>query len=162
MRSHSLLALASFLFLASLVPAVASECKRDSDCSDGDPCTVDRCIRPGKTCRHIPVADGTSCDDGNACTIGDTCHTGVCTPGTAVQCTATDQCHVAGVCDPTTGACSNPNAPDGVACNDRNLCTQTDTCQGGVCEGMNSIECTAVDACHLVGTCNPSTGICSN
>ena len=25
-------------------------------------------------------------------------------------CTASDQCHVAGTCDPATGACSNPNA----------------------------------------------------
>jgi hypothetical protein len=161
MRSRSLLAVASLLFLASLSPAAAFECKHDSDCSDGDPCTVDRCVRPDKICRHIPIADGTSCNDGNACTIGDTCHAGSCV-GSAVVCTATDQCHVAGQCNPTTGACSNPPAPDGVACNDRNLCTQTDTCQGGACVGTNPIECTAIDPCHLAGTCKPSTGYCSN
>jgi hypothetical protein len=162
MKRLLVLTIGSLLLLGTLAPASAFECKHDSDCSDGDPCTVDRCVRPGKVCRHIPVANGTSCSDGNACTVGDTCQAGACVPGSPIVCTATDQCHVAGTCNPTTGTCSNPPAPDGVACNDRDFCTQTDTCQGGVCVGMNPVECTAVDECHLLGTCNPSTGICSN
>src|SRR5262249_12925000 len=136
--------------------ALAFECKRDSDCSDGNPCTVDRCTRPGKVCRHIPVSDGAACTDGNVCTQGDTCHAGECVPGPATVCTATDQCHVAGTCDPVTGGCSNPTAPDGAACNDRDLCTLTDTCQAGVCVGENLVDCGPIDACHLAGTCNPS------
>ena len=159
---HTLIAtLGLFLFLGTLASAGAFECKHDPDCSDGDACTVDRCVRPGKTCKHIPVANGTSCDDGSACTVGDVCQSGACS-GSAVVCTATDQCHVAGTCDPLSGACSNPNAPDGVTCNDRNLCTQTDTCQAGTCVGENPIECTAIDLCHLAGTCNANTGLCSN
>jgi hypothetical protein len=161
MRHRIIVALGLFVFLGMAAPVGAFECKKDSECSDGDACTVDRCVRPGKTCKHTPVANGTACNDGSVCTLGDICQSGVCT-GTAVVCTATDQCHVAGQCNPLTGECSNPNAPDGVTCNDRNLCTQTDTCQTGACVGENPIECTAIDLCHDAGTCNPNTGICSN
>ena len=158
---HSLIVALGFVFLGIAAPAGASECKHDSDCSDGDACTTDKCMRPGKTCKHIPVADGASCNDGSACTIGDICQSGACT-GAAVQCTASDQCHVAGICNPATGECSNPNAPDGEDCNDRNLCTQTDTCQAGTCVGENETVCTAIDLCHNAGTCSPNTGLCSN
>jgi hypothetical protein len=161
MRTFTLFATGALLLVA-LAPAAAFECKRDSDCDDGNSCTVDRCVRPGHACRHTPAADGSGCTDGSACTIGDFCHAGACVPGTPVQCVASDQCHVAGICNPLDGTCSNPAAPDGVACNDRDLCTQTDTCQAGVCVGMNPIECTAIDQCHVAGTCNPSTGFCSN
>jgi hypothetical protein len=35
----------------------------------------------------------------------------VCTGSNPVTCTASDACHVAGTCDPSTGTCSNPPAP---------------------------------------------------
>ena len=38
----------------------------------------------------------------------DTCRTAACRAGTPVVCTASDQCHEAGTCDPATGQCSNP------------------------------------------------------
>ena len=77
-------------------------------------------------------------------------------------CTASDQCHAAGVCNPGTGVCSNPNATDGTGCNDANACTQTDTCQAGTCSGGNPVVCTALDQCHVAGTCDTQTGTCSN
>ncbi len=55
---------------------------------------------------------------------------GACS-GTAVTCTAQDQCHTAGTCNPTSGACSNPTIADGTTCNDGNACTQADSCQSG-------------------------------
>jgi hypothetical protein len=81
-------------------------------------------------------ADGTSCNDGNTCTPTDTCQSGKCIG-------------------------SNP-AADGASCNDGNACTQTDTCQGGTCTGSNPLACTVSDQCHVVGTCNPANGLCSN
>ena len=81
--------------------------------------------------------DGTPCDDGSACTQTDTCQAGVCVGSNPVVCTASDQCHVAGTCDPATGLCSNPAAPDGTACNDANACTLGDACRGGVCAGTD-------------------------
>src|SRR5207247_496833 len=65
-------------------------------------------------------------------------------------------------CDPASGQCSNPAKPDGAACNDGDGCTQTDTCQGGSCTGTNTVVSTAQDQCHNAGTCDPTTGLCSN
>jgi len=85
--------------------------------------------------------------------------TGLCA---GVVCAALDACHVAGVCDPATGVCSNPAAADGTACTDGSACTLTDTCQAGACTGASPVVCTALDACHAAGTCDPATGACSN
>ncbi len=71
-----------------------------------------------------------------------------------VVCTAQDQCHNAGTCDPATGTCSNPPAANGSACDDGNACTQSDTCQNGVCTEGNPVTCDAS------GTCDPQTGAC--
>ncbi|MDI1452139.1 hypothetical protein QHF85_49300, partial [Polyangium sp. 6x1] len=59
-------------------------------------------------------------------------------------------------------ACTYPAKPNGSACDDGNACTQTDTCQSGTCTGGNPRVCTAQSQCHNAGTCNPSTGTCSN
>ncbi len=129
-------------------------------CDDGNPCTVDACTNG--TCTHAAAADGTSCDDGNACTQTESCHSGVCTGSNLVTCSASDQCHDVGTCDPATGACSNPAKVDGSSCNDGNACTQTDSCQNGACTGGSPVVCTAYDACHVAGTCDSVNGTCSN
>src|SRR5207253_3254947 len=114
------------------------------------------------TCSNPAKANGSTCNDGNACTQTDTCQSGVCTGSNPVACTASDQCHTAGTCDPATGTCSNPAKANGSACNDGNACTQTDTCQSGVCTGSNPVACTAPDQRHTARTCDPATGTCSN
>jgi len=106
--------------------------------------------------------NGTVCSDGNACTQTDTCLAGTCTGANPVVCSASDQCHDAGTCNTMTGMCSNPAKADGTACNDANLCTQSDTCVAGACTGANPVVCMAMDQCHDVGTCAPATGMCSN
>ena len=150
------------LVLVSAGDVFALQCKKNRDCQDGDPCTVDRCDRATKTCVYTPAANGTACNDQNACTRTDTCQTGVCVGANPVVCTEADQCHGVGTCDPATGTCSNPPAPDDTPCNDYNTCTQTDVCQAGQCVGGNPIVCTPIDDCHLAGTCEPTTGFCSN
>src|SRR5262249_19782342 len=37
-------------------------------------------------------------------------------PCAGVTCTASDQCHVVGTCNPATGLCSNPVKPNGTVC----------------------------------------------
>src|SRR5262249_18738706 len=91
-----------------------------------------------------------------------TCQNGACVGSNPVVCTAQDQCHGVGVCDPGTGLCSNPAKADGTACNDGNACTQNDTCRAGVCTAGAPLVCPAPDHCHDTCTCNPSTGQCSN
>lgn len=157
-------------------------CSDGNACSLGDTCqsgvcmgatpvtctASDQCHVPGTcdptsgTCSNPNAPSGTTCSDGNACTNGDTCQSGVCQSGAAKVCTASDQCHLAGTCDTVSGSCSNPSTPNGTPCNDGNACTQVDTCQSGVCTGASPVVCTASDSCHTAGTCNTTTGLCSN
>ncbi len=159
----------------------------NSLCDDGDACTqsdscqagscvgsnpktctaLDQCHEAGTcdpksgVCSDPAKTDGSTCDDGNACTQSDSCQTGACVGANPKACAALDQCHVAGVCDPGTGICSDPVKDDGSACDDGNACTQTDACQAGGCVGGNPIICAALDQCHVSGTCDPGTGLCS-
>jgi len=146
---------------STFYPGFWANCTSAADCDDHDPCTTDTCDAVN-VCEHTTAPDGTACSDGNACTQTDTCQAGVCTGTNPITCPAPDQCHVVGTCNPATGICSDPAKPDGSACNDGSACTQTDTCQGGVCTGTNPVTCPAPDQCHVAGTCNPATGLCSN
>ena len=116
-------------------------------------------VTPG-VCGGAP--NGTACNDGNACSPVDACQSGVCTAGSFVVCTASDQCHDPGTCAPATGACSNPAKVNGSPCNDGNACSVADSCQSGVCSAGSPVVCTASDLCHQAGTCAPATGTCSN
>jgi hypothetical protein len=122
------------------------------------------CDPMGGGCSNPPKTNGAGCDDGNACTQTDACDgAGTCVGGSSVVCTALDQCHDAGLCDPQTGLCSNPPSSSSTSCNDGNACTQTDTCDGaGTCVGGNPVVCTPSDDCHVAGTCDTGTGLCSN
>src|SRR5439155_115261 len=114
------------------------------------------------TCSSHNKPDGKSCDDGNACTRTDTCQGGTCVGANPVVCVASDQCHDIGTCNTSTGVCSNPPKANDTACNDGNACTQTDTCKGGTGTGSTPVACTALDQCHVAGTCDTTTGVCSN
>src|SRR5437667_426854 len=163
-------------------------CTTAADCDDGNACTTDSC--DAGVCHNSPItlvctasdqchtagtcdpatgactnpaqADGTPCTDGNVCTHTDACVAGACVGTNPVVCTASDQCHTAGTCDPATGTCSNPAKADGTPCTDGNDCKQTDACAAGACVGTNPVVCTASDQCHTAGTCDPATGTCSN
>jgi hypothetical protein len=109
-------------------------CQSDADCGDANPCTDDVCQNAGTAtaaCAH--VNNTAPCNDGNACTRDDACQGGVCTGSNPVVCTPGDQCHLAGTCNPSTGACSNPPAQNGAACSDGDVCTTNDVCQAGTC-----------------------------
>ncbi|WP_437681998.1 FG-GAP repeat domain-containing protein [Sorangium sp. So ce131] len=103
------------------------------------------------------------CDATLPCCGDAMCINGTCQDLCAgVTCAASDQCHLAGTCDPNTGLCSNPVAPSGTGCDDGDACTQPDTCDAGVCASGNPVTCTASDECHVAGSCDSSSGVCSN
>jgi len=132
-------------------------------CTAMDQChDVGTCDAANGMCSNPAKADGTMCNDNNACTQTDTCQAGSCTGANPVVCSASDQCHNAGTCDPASGMCSNPAKADGAPCNDANACTQLDTCVAGTCTGASPVICTAMDQCHDAGTCDSATGMCSN
>lgn len=157
-----------------------------TECDDGNPCTlVDvcrsgactgsdlmRCDAPGQcqqagtcdpntgACVNPPKRDGSACDDGDLCTQVDECRGGVCVGDAPVVCRRLDECRVAGECDPSTGLCSHPFAPDDTACEDGNPCTENDVCVQGVCTSGAPAVCAEADECGSAGVCDPATGDC--
>jgi cysteine-rich repeat protein len=102
-------------------------------------CQVEACWAcAGEPSTCAPLADATPCDDGSACTQTDACASGVCLGGDPVVCSALDQCHDVGTCNPATGVCSDPAKTDGSGCDDGESCTSPDTCAAGVCGGPAS------------------------
>jgi hypothetical protein len=159
-----------------------------SSCSDSNACTQTdtcqggvctgsdpvKCQPPADTCHDVGICDSTTgacsivtrkdgspCNDGDQCTQQDSCQGGACVAGAAVVCKPKDSCHVAGVCDSSTGACSSPAKADQSACDDGNKCTQTDACQAGVCKGTNPVKCAPATECQSAGVCQPETGLCT-
>ncbi len=88
-------------------------------------------------------------DGTGGCNAGDACSGIVCLPR--------DSCHPAGVCDPSTGKCSNPAAPDGAACSDGNACAGSGTCKAGSCTGRAPLSCTSPGPCQTA-FCDPRSG----
>src|SRR5207248_975759 len=84
-------------------------------CTGSDQChAVGVCDPASGICSNPLQPDGTACSDGNACTRTDVCLSGACVGSNIVVCLPSDGCHVAGVCDPATAACSNPLSADPV------------------------------------------------
>src|SRR5690606_38831653 len=97
----------------------------------------------------------------------DVCSDGECVPDEpdTLDCTGDDACVdgydeacVEKGCDPVTGCTCEP--VEG-SCDDGDLCTQTDTCQGGICVGGNRVICSDDRTCFDPGTCISTTGLCS-
>ena len=131
-------------------------------CTTSNQCYEATCDTGTGTCGSQPKTDGSPCNDANACTQSETCAAGSCVGSNPVVCAALDQCHLPGTCDPLRGGCSQPVKSDGSSCDDGNACTLTDACTAGSCRGSNAVVCSALDQCHDTGTCNPSSGQCSN
>src|SRR5262249_31261768 len=90
---------------------------------------------PSNPCA-TPGSDGVACATGlGLCAPNGHCSAGACVSATPVTCTASDQCHAVGICDPATGVCSNPIKTNGTACDDGSGCTSGDICTGGICAG---------------------------
>ncbi|NUN12151.1 MAG: lamin tail domain-containing protein [Myxococcales bacterium] len=83
-----------------------------------------------------------------------------CADGEPVDCSyLNDSCNDS-ACDSTDGSCSAVPKNDGGGCDDGNSCTQTDTCNDGVCVGGNPVSCGEAALCYTDPVCNPDTGDC--
>jgi hypothetical protein len=147
------------------------------DCDDLNPCTADVCDQT-LGCLHTPLAG--PCDDENVCTTNDNCVAGVCV-GVFVGCSDGNVCNGVETCDPVEGC--DPGVPldcdDGnpctddlcdpvlgcvhvnntAPCDDGDLCTSGDQCQGGTCVGL-PVACNDGSLCNGIETCDPGTGAC--
>ena len=129
--------------------------KDDTPCVlTGDLCSTNKTCKAGqcgggkpKDCSALNVqCEVGECDPSNGVCVAAPAPMGaVCTEGVP-------ECNV-GKCDPT-GQCVPSEAPNGVACNDHNACTQADKCSSGACAGM------AVSGCSLY--LNEGFEVCPN
>lgn len=155
-------------------------CEVDDRCDDQNACTTDDRCRDGKcegtpieSCRPCTPSD--PCDDDDACTM-DSCIGGECfsTPNhdDSTQCCDPDDGSLTprddgdpctlDVCDPLTGLVSHPPSPEGTICNDEEICTVLDKCDGtGRCEGtdLDTVRCTSNADC-FGQTCDVAIGSC--
>jgi hypothetical protein len=94
------------------------------------------------------AADGTPCDDHDPCTQEDACTSGTCAGRDTVSetCAPGGTCRDLPRCDPTSGQCATGASDFGTPCDDGNLCTNDDRCDGvAECRGVfaPANECSA-------------------
>ncbi|MFQ5413745.1 MAG: right-handed parallel beta-helix repeat-containing protein [Phycisphaerae bacterium] len=114
-------------------------------CDDGNPCTAGVCV--DGVCAYPTLADGTACTDGLYCNGFETCHAGVCTPGTP-------PCPDAALCNETDDTCLECTAD--AHCDDADPCT-TDACAAGACQHA-PMTCPIGHAC-VSGACIVQTAV---
>jgi len=129
-------------------------CVEDSDCEDGNLCTIDLC-RDDNTCSNLQK----SCDDGWGCSV-DSCNQvdGSCVYESSLcECTNSSQCNDNNPC--TTNTCSNGlclTTNNTATCDDSNNCTLSDTCSNGICVGipvtLDDGDVLTLDECLANGT----------
>jgi hypothetical protein len=116
-------------------------CDGAGECRPGTPVTCAPCRRCNPVsgaCEADLDQDGAVCPgDGNPCFGGFRCADGLCVGVDERQCAPLDDCHRTGACQPETGQCTNPNAPDGTICAAGP--NRTGTCTAGQCRA----ECDA-------------------
>jgi hypothetical protein len=153
-------------------------CDDQNPCTENDVCTAGsgstprcqgtpkRCEPPNLTCYttesscdpvtgscvHTQQPPDTACNDNNFCTANDQCGLdAACRGASTVQCNSPpSQCHEsAGTCSVAEGACIYPFKGPTAACNDSNVCTTNDTCNGsGGCVGVGLPPCIPSTVCH--------------
>jgi hypothetical protein len=136
-------------------------CIKAADCADlqavAPPCSVVECS--GGVCETVAdlSQDDKPCDAGFFCEIASKCTGGVCGGGVPVDCSAFSQgpCRP-GVCNPSKG-CVTQVLPDGTSCSDGKLCTGSETCTAGVCEGL-PLVCDDGNLCNGKESCDAASG----
>src|SRR3989442_1478627 len=96
---------------------VAGSAKKKNNPRNSNPATTLSSAAPNKN-------NSTTANNGGACWPTNSCQKRSCGGGRPVVCSADDQCHDPGTCNPVTGMCSAPtNKTNGTACNDGDACT---------------------------------------
>lgn len=146
----------------------------------GHPCEGNQICCAGLICVASGPGAALRC---TPCPAGQIACGDACIPA----CTAIDVCHVAGVCDPASGACTNPPAAQGTSCGQGPRCsagvaTGPDTCDGNgncaagptttcapyVCGSTScltsctsNVDCASGNACNGSGNCAACTPDCA-
>ena len=124
------------------------KCKKDCDCKDDNPCTIDTCDK--EECVFTPIPGCASCNDAGDCNDLNVCTNKAC---------------VEGVCEitPISGCATCNDVND---CNDHNVCTNK-ACVAGLCQitpipgcgtCTTALDCNDIDGCTtdscIAGRCS--------
>ncbi len=127
------------------VPGPAVACPAPDGCHGPGTCNPST----GACGNYTVLSDDTPCDDASACTDDDRCQDGICVGQNPITCTASDQCHAAGICNAQTGLCPNDPVPDGTDCYYSTGCPEGQLCQKGSCVGGSCATCAGVNLVAL-------------
>ena len=161
-------------------PATVVTCKTLDDTT----CRKAVCTAKSGICELLPINQGIACDDSSACTGGEVCKDGGC-KGASVDCDDDVPCTI-DACDKATGCSHLTNlalcddgkpctsdgcdpkalgadalgcthkALTGTPCDDGSLCSETDACLVGACQGKAKV-CDDANPCSDDG-CDPKSG----
>lgn len=112
-------------------------CENDSECDDGNLCTVNTCNPFGGLCDTDPLQDGTSCAENQDGQVLARCENGQCLPDLCLNrdCGDPDGNPCTGVCISPYGIClDDQDLPDGATC-------PGGQCLFGNCEPILTSEC---------------------
>jgi len=129
-------------------------------CDDGNFCTDDSCNPANGQCVFTPN-DANPCTDNDLCTSNDHCSAGSCV-GDLFVCDDGNFC-TDDSCNPANGQCIYTN-DDTNLCDDGLYCTQTDTCEDGVCVGSGDPCADDENFCNGVEYCteDADTFVCNS
>ncbi len=122
-----------------------------NQCSDSNPCTIDKCD-PKLGC-VFTANDGAGCSDGDVCTTSDQCWDGQCRAGKPLVCDDGNLC-TQDECDEKRGCVFVSR--DGRPCDDSSACTTHDRCVEKACVGK-SVDCDDDNVC-TIDFCDPKKG----
>ena len=135
------------------------------DTSGDGLCKSTKCNPANAQCEPVLPPLGTACDDGNPCTIADVCEPSGDCVGKANECDDFNPC-TTDSCDPAKplGCVFDAVASVGDSCDDKNVCTQGETCnEDGFCAASLSdpnvtlTNCDDGNSC-TADVCNAQTG----
>jgi hypothetical protein len=111
----------------------------DVDCTGSTVgCQTGFCNELTDSCATMP--DDLACQNDALCDGIESCGaTGVCDPGTPLDCTGLTSVCGTGFCDELSGGCEILVQADGTSCDDGDPCSTGDTCDGGICVGSGSM-----------------------
>ena len=131
------------------------------DCSGmGDQCNSGVCDEGSDRCEKEPANEGLACNDGLFCNAGETCHSGLCSGGSANQCSDTVGCTVDS-CDEAGDKCVN--AANNALCDDSLWCNGAEACDAGSgCIDGADVDCSlnnllGIATCENTPDSNPFT-----
>ncbi|MCD6414239.1 MAG: discoidin domain-containing protein [Candidatus Diapherotrites archaeon] len=157
--NSKILPLFILLFSLMAISVASAQCHANSECDDGNPCTLDACIMGSCTHQQITV-----------CMPGDGCCPSECTSQTDSDCagnqTANDTCTTSLDCDDgngcTTDICANGSCfYEPINCDDNNPCT-ADMCINNNCTHVPITICISGDGCCPAGCTSTEDDDCSH